>query len=271
MQTQTQANLDAGLALLGQGASPTFEDGFGCGASERCIETLWAASHLQAGERILDIGFTMSSLDYLGVLLEARRRLGVVIEAADIIQPDKVLGRYPDAWAADILATPLTIGDVRTAPLPLGAYDLVTCISTIEHIGFDAPAREGQKGAFDRPEDEAAAPSERDPAATRDVMARFAALLRPGGRALISTPMGRGGPATVRDSLGLVARQWEYEAESWREIAEAPGFEPMEQRFFRRRDDGCWSEVTGPADLADRSSHQQPHAHGCALAVLKRV
>jgi len=271
MLPQTQANLDAALELLGCGESPRFRDGFGCGASERCIETLWAAAHLRAGERVLDVGFTMSSLDYLGVLLEAKRRLAVTIEAVDIVQPEKVAARYPEAWRDEVLATPVSIGDLRTMPLEAGGYDLVTCISTIEHIGFDAPAREGQKGAFDRPEDEADAPDARDPDATRAVLAQFHTALQPGGRALISTPMGRGGPATVRDSLGLIARQWEYEAESWREIVEAPGFEALEQRFFRRSDDGCWSEVAGPADLADRSSHQQPHAHGCAMAVLQKI
>ncbi|MEL7029601.1 MAG: hypothetical protein AAGL49_10415 [Pseudomonadota bacterium] len=271
MLPQIQANLEAGLSVLGSGQTPAFNDGFGCGASERCIETVWASAHLGRGERVLDIGFTMSSLDYMGVLLEARRSLGVTLEAVDIIQPSAVEGRYPDTWREDIFSVPVTIGDLRSIDLPEAAYDAVTCVSTIEHIGFDAPAKDGQRGAFDRPETEAEAPIDRDPEATRAVMAQFAKALKHGGRAIISTPMGKGGPATVQDSLGLIARQWEYEARTWAEIAEAPAFELIEQRFFRRRDDTCWSEVASPSDLADRSSHLQPHAHGCALAVLRRA
>src|SRR5450759_3446274 len=78
------------------------------GFSERIIETPWVASHIKGGERVLDIGFTISSLDYLGLLLELRRAHRVTIEAVDIVKPERVQRRYPANWLDEVLATPIT-------------------------------------------------------------------------------------------------------------------------------------------------------------------
>ncbi len=242
----------------------------GPGLSERAVETPWVASHFKGGERVLDIGFTMSSLDYLGLLLELRRAHGVVIEAVDIVRPERVARRYPEAWRADVLATPITIGDVRTLALPADRYDIATCISTIEHIGFDEATYDDPKSAFARSTTPDGVQLHRDPNVNRDVLAQFAKALRPGGLALISVPMGKGGPALLKDSLGFYCAQWEYEAASWREIVEAEGFEVVEQKFVRLDADQIWRPVAGPADLRAQSSALRPHAEGCALAALRR-
>jgi SAM-dependent methyltransferase len=240
------------------------------GLSERIIETPWVASYFKGGERVLDIGFTMSSLDYLGLLLELRRDHRVTVEAADIVKPERVARRYPEAWLADVLATPITIGDVRTLALPEGRYDVVTCISTIEHIGFDAATYDDPKTAFARSATPEGVVLHRDAHVNRDVLAQFHRALRPGGLALISVPMGKGGPALLKDSLDLYCAQWEYEAASWREITGADGFELVEQRFVRLDPDRVWRDVAGPAELTGQSSELQPHAAGCALAALRR-
>lgn len=241
------------------------------GLSERIVETPWVASHVKGGERVLDIGFTMSSLDYLGLLLELRRARGVTIEAIDIVRPERVQRRYPAEWLAEVLATSITIGDVRTLELPAARYDVVTCISTIEHIGFDEATHGDPVTAFARSSTAEGVTKLRDPDVNREVLGQFHRALRPGGLALISVPMGKGGPAVLKDSLGLYCAQWEYEAASWREITEAAGFELVEQRFSRLDADGTWHEVAGPADLLARSSEMQPHAAGCALAALRRA
>src|ERR1041385_2323588 len=70
----------------------------GPGYSERVVETPWVASHFKGGEKVIDVGFTMSSLDYLGLLLELTEHHRVTIEAVDIVKPERVARRYPAAW-----------------------------------------------------------------------------------------------------------------------------------------------------------------------------
>ncbi|CAN5672619.1 hypothetical protein BH11MYX1_BH11MYX1_00660 [soil metagenome] len=241
------------------------------GLSERIIETPWVASHFKGGERVLDIGFTMSSLDYLGLLLELRRTHNVTIEAVDIVRPERVQRRYPTEWLAEVMATPITIGDVRTLEVPTGRYDVVTCISTIEHVGFDEATYEDPVTAFARSSTADGVRRLRDPGVNRDVLAQVHRALRPAGLALISVPMGKGGPAVLKDSLGLYCAQWEYEAASWLEIVGAAGFELVEQRFARLESDGLWHDVAGPHDLVAQSSEMKPHAAGCALVALRRA
>jgi SAM-dependent methyltransferase len=241
------------------------------GHSERIAEVPWAARYLRDASSILDIGYSMSSLDWLGLLLKWQERAGTSLQAVDIVQPERVASRYPENWRAQVLQTPVGIGDIRTIELPVGHFDLVTCISTIEHIGFDEASTDDPNSAFKRGKTPAEIAANRDPNVNRDVLVAFHRTLRPGGRALLSVPMGKGGPTLLKDSLGLFTRQWEYEEKSWQELTTQPGFSVLEQRFFGLGDNDCWREVADPAALTDQSSELQPHASGCALLVLEKT
>ncbi len=248
-------------------ASPS--GAFGAGQSERCIEAPWANNWLSDRRDILDIGFAMSHADWLRMLL-ARREAGATLTASDIITPDRVAQRYPDDLRALALSTPVILGDIRTAPIPAAAFDTVTCISTIEHIGFDAKGATDQS-AFSRWATLEETPASRDPNVTREVMAALARALKPGGLALVTVPMGTGGAVPVRDSLGFYTRQEEYNAASWGDIAGAPGFKPLEQRFFTWLGPDGWREVGGPDELTGQTAWLTPHATGVALAALERM
>lgn len=235
----------------------------------RYLETLWTAEHLKGVKSILDVGFSLASLEYLGMLLAAKES-GASIHGVDIIDPEKVRSRYPEEWLNAIFEVPVTIGDVRTLALPENAYDAVTCISTIEHIGYDAPSTTVGGSAFERVSSEAEARTDRQPSADRDVLAAFHNVLKPGGTALITTPMGSGGPVILRDSLGLYCVEWEYEAESWKGIRDARGFSVDEELFFRNTSSG-WKQVSGPADLSDVHEEMIPgQGFGVALIALRK-
>jgi len=240
------------------------------GHSERLVEVPWAAQYLGAAKNILDIGFSMSSLDWLGLLLIALKNPQTNLHAADIVRPERVASRYPEHWRAATLQVPVTIGDIRQIALPSDHFDLVTCISTIEHIGFDIASTDDPHSAFLRGKTPAEIAANRDPNVNRDVLAAFRRVLQPGGRAMISVPMGQGGPTLLKDSLGLYTRQWEYEHQSWQELSSQPGFTKIDERFFGLTDHDEWEEVSTPADLAQKSSELQPHASGCALLVLQK-
>lgn len=243
---------------------------FGAGRTERCVEVPWAQSWLEGRGAVLDIGFALSDLDWLRVLLGHGR--AQPITAVDIVTPERVATRYPEDLRAQALATPIIIGDVRTAEVPAGAFDVVTCISTVEHIGFDA-AGSSERSAFARWSTLEETPTTRDPNVTPQVMAAIARALRPGGLALVTVPMGQGGAVPVRDSLGYYTRQFEYDAATWPQIAAAPGFRLLEQRFFAWRPEAgrSWAEVDGPEGLAHQTAWLTPHATGVALAALERM
>jgi SAM-dependent methyltransferase len=242
---------------------------FGAGRSERCIEVPWGQAWLQGRRRVLDIGFALSDLDWLRVLL-GHRAGGAALQAVDIITPERVASRYPDDLRAAALATPVTVGDVRRVELPAAAFDAVTCISTIEHVGFDVRGAD-ETSAFARWSTLEATPAGRDPQTGPQVMAALAQALAPGGLLLISVPMGRGGAVPVRDSLGFYTRQQEYDAASWREVVETPGLQLLEQRFFTHAGEAGWREASDPAELAHQTAWLTPHAVGVALAVLERA
>lgn len=242
---------------------------FGKGSSERVIETPWVAHHARECKEVLDAGFTFASFEYLGLLLHLKENHSVNITGLDIVSPVKVSSRYPSEWLSSILSVPVLIGDARSVNLENSKYDLVTCISTIEHIGFDEPASTVSGSAFERKSRIDEVIKVRDSKTNFKVLETFRNTLKIGGKCLISVPMGKGGAAILQDSLGLYCAQWEYETSSWREILSHNGFSLIEHRYFGLFDDG-WMEVRSPDELTQKSSSLKPHAEGCAVCVLKK-
>jgi len=270
LSSEQEAILNYSKQILSGAKKLSLSGTFGKGFSERFVETPWAASHLKDCGSFLDIGFTFASFEYLGLLLELKDRYGVMLNAADIIEPEKVRTRYPQEWLKSILEVPVSIGDIRSMVLPKGKFDAVTCISTIEHIGFDEPARTVKNSAFERRSNPKDVQLHRDPNVNAKVLDNVRNSLKPKGKLLISVPMGKGGPALLRDSLGFYCAQWEYEEKSWNEITANKGYNLLEQRFFRMGTSG-WTEVPSPKEVADRSSYMKPHAEGCALCLLSKI
>ena len=241
----------------------------GKGYTSRSIEVPWVASHIKKGDTLLDIGLSLASHDCLGMLLEAKNNYGVALEAADIIKPETVQTRYPKEWLADILAVPISIGDIRTMQLPENRYDVVTCISTIEHIGFDAPSTTVQGSAFERARSEEAVNTKRDERANVRVLDAFHKALKKGGKALITVPMGQGGPVVLKDSLGFYFAEWEYEEKSWKELTGDPRFTVVEELFFKNTPNG-WMRVNSSNDLKDVREVEGIGGVGLALVALQK-
>ncbi len=104
--------------------------------SERCVEVPWAAAHLSKVGRLLDVGWSMSPPEWLGVLLAARTR-GSDLVGIDIINPERVRNRYPADMVEQVFDVPVRVESVLDAQPDGEFFDTITCISTLEHIGFD--------------------------------------------------------------------------------------------------------------------------------------
>ena len=272
MDATTRSILDAATAILNEGKAWNMEAPRPS-TSSRAVEVPWAASCLGrfAPTRLFDIGLSLASLEYLGVLLAYARQPGRLLHAVDIIDPARVRSRYPKAWWPEIEAVGVQVGDARELPAPDAPYDMVTIVSVIEHIGFDTPSHDNPSSAFARATDPSDVPRWRDPAIDGLMLSRIADRLLSGGRCVISVPMGRGGAVLLRDSLGYYCAQWEYSPQDWQGLVQAPEFTVDETNFYAIGDDLIWRRKADPHALAELDSVPLSHSRGVGMAVLRKI
>ena len=91
------------------------------GTDERAIEIPWALSRLEGARRVLDVGSANARPAYLASLVAA----GVPeLVGVDLVE-------------AEIPRMSTVVADVRELPFPDSGFDLVLCVSTLEHVGRD--------------------------------------------------------------------------------------------------------------------------------------
>ena len=107
----------------------------------------------------------------------------------------------------------------------------------------------------------------REESVDENVLDTFSSLLRPGGHALISVPVGKGGPVLLKDSLGFYCAQWEYDSESFKKLISHSDFSVAQERFFQECD-GLWEEVPSLSHINNKTGELKEHAEACALLLL---
>lgn len=122
--------------------------------TDRSVEEPWVISKVRPGERVLDVGSATSR--YLETIASRSR-----VYAIDL-RPTP-----PQPGVAAIR------GDLVRAPFRPQSFDVITCISTVEHAGLDVY---GQGP---------------DEFGDEILMRHMRALLHPGGRLLLTAPYGK--------------------------------------------------------------------------------
>ena len=173
-------------------------------SDERAIEIPWCLARYDGETRVLDIGYAFAEPAYLAglVALGAGELAGV------------------DLAEADVPGLRTIAGDVRDLPVEDGAFELVLCISTLEHVG-----RDNDVYAVDAPRDE-----QGDEAALRELRR----VLARDGRLLVSVPTGE------RDDQGW---QLQRTPGDWIAVFERAGFAVFEDELYVRDTDG-WRTAT---------------------------
>lgn len=190
------------LAVLGQSATPFATDEkppIGPGTTERVVEIPWALSRWRGEERVLDVGYAYAAGYYLTALL------GLPIAHLHGVD-----------WSAAPLPGMLrTRADLRSLPYRDDAFDLVICISTIEHVGMDNAryGLEGHQGVGG------------DVAALRELER----IVGPGGRILVTVPFGR-----REDHDWFV----QYDSARWEDLVRSTGLREQERDLFELTEDG---------------------------------
>ncbi|HET8527381.1 MAG TPA: class I SAM-dependent methyltransferase [Gaiellaceae bacterium] len=191
-------------------------------SDERAIEIPWILARYRGERRVLDVGTAFAEPLYV----EGLQQLG----AADLVTVD--------------LAEPATVvADVRDLPFEDGRFELIHCISTLEHVGRDNAVYD-----VDAPREH-----EGDAAALRELRR----VLARDGRLLVSVPTG------VRDDQG-----WQLQREplDWVEQFERAGFAVYEDELYVHSDEGWRTATLGEARRARYGEH---HAGAVLLAELR--
>ena len=263
--------LRAALASLSSRKPEPIVGNASVGMSERCVEVPWVAAHLGEEASILDVGWAMSPPEWFGVLLE-RRNQGCNLVGIDIIDPQRVRTRYAADQIDHVLDVPVRVEDVLDAEVGSSLFDCITCVSTLEHIGFDiASDPSDTSSAFVRANTAEAAPRERNSETDARFMDASNRLLSSGGQLLVSVPAGFGQPILHRDSLGLFTHQFEYDKDGWNTVVGDERFAAEDEAFFRYDDVEGWHRVPAFDDLTDQTSALRPYATGCAMAALRKL
>ena len=197
-------------------------------ADERALEIPWALARYDDERRVLDVGYAFAEPAYLAGLtaLGAAELTGVDLAEAEVPGLDSV------------------VADVRDLPFADSSFDLVYCISTLEHVGrdnevYDVDAAREQQG---------------DEAALRELRR----VLANDGRLLVSVPTGE------HDDQGW---QLQRAPQDWVAVFERAGFLVYEDELYVRDADGWRSATPGEARRA-RYGEGGPGAGAVLLAEL---
>jgi SAM-dependent methyltransferase len=212
--------------------------------SERCIEVPYIFSNIKNAKRILDIGISLSDPIYFsGLILLAE--MGCELHALDIVPIEKVANRFL-AFDQNLLRKiNFTVSDVRKIPFKNDYFDLVLCVSVLEHVGFDKFI-DAEDTVFDRPIERDVFSFEYN-SISEDILSLNEMLrtVKPGGRLLVTVPFGHGGIFTFRDSKGRFATQLEYNKEKWIRLKDSVQYDSLiSERCFQMSAIIGWREVS---------------------------
>ena len=168
------------------------------GTDERVIELPWVLSRL-SGKRALEVGYAFAEPPYLAALLRAGF--------------DELVG--VDLAEAGVPGLRGVRADVRDLPFEDGEFDLVLCVSTLEHVGAD---NTGYGLA-----------AEDDSASRLTALRELRRVLAPTGRLLITVPCGEPG------DYGWFHQD---DVRGWTRLFTRAGFFVEEQEAYELTDEG---------------------------------
>ena len=172
-------------------------------SDERVIEIPWTLARYRGEARVLDVGFAFAEPEWQAALVAAA--------------PGEIVG--VDLAEAEVDGYRGVVADVRSLPFDDDAFDVVFCISTLEHVG-----RDNRRYGI---------PAEEDPEGMLGALQGLRRVLASDGRLLLSVPCGE------REELDWLVQLDEQE---WLNLFASGGFLVFEHELYELHDDG-WRAV----------------------------
>lgn len=203
--------------------------GYGKGMPERVVELLLAGLSYTPGKRVLDVGHANAMkchLDLLQSLAQPKNITGI-----DIATP---------VYDTRFYYEQSIIGDITCTSFTDNSFDLIWCISALEHFGMD---NSGYTDNFRRD-------SDMDIQAVKEMLR----ILAKGGNMLITVPYGK------YEDNGWFRNYDKSHLQGLLDVARLHG--DVREWYFRHTNDKGWS-ITTPAEL-QYTSYYDCANHGAA-------
>lgn len=173
------------------------------GPSERCVEIPYAWEEIKGRKSVLDVGFTFSENSWIESLASLHKA-GVSITATDFVSPQRVLDRYSPRLRHFVQTVPFQQLDLRKPGNLVGQFDAVTCISTIEHVGFDDVALRAKSSTFAEFNLQDSPTIKVKRSIDIDILTQLSKHIKPRGCLVMTLPINRRSDnVTLYDSLGV--------------------------------------------------------------------
>lgn len=205
---------------------------FGEGDTERCIEIPWAMSVYSGETQVLDVGYANAEDRYIEQILS----LNIPeLHGTDIVEK-KVEGFIKH------------VGDIRETAFPNDFFDLVYCISTIEHIGRDNTIYDNKY-------------CENDELGDIRALKEIYRITKNGGRIVLTVPFGK------YHNYGWFIH---YDGKRWNQLLSCVNVKIIREDFFVYKDG--WKNCD-KADLKDvlYQENNAPAASGLVCVLLEKV
>ncbi len=204
--------------------------------SMRNVEIPWVILQFQSignPEKVLDLGISFFDRKYFklfwgNVILPSKE-----FQAIDIVPFDPE--RFSCYVATELLKENIKFqrADIRAMPCTSNYFDVIFCISTIEHVGFDKVNMTTGTSAFDR---SACLPKKLPDVEswTEDfkAMEEIIRILKPGGKLLLTVPFGQERIIIEKDSLGLYALELQYDKKRLQRLESISGLKIARKKVF---------------------------------------
>jgi len=188
---------------------------------ERPIEIAWTLGRYRGERSVLDVGYAFAEPIWLSALIGAHPR---ELTGVDLVE-------------REVPGMESVVADVRALPFPGRSFDVVFCISTLEHVGADN-TRYGSD-------------MERDPAGPAEALRELRRVVTRGGRILLTVPCGK----STDD--WYVRRS----ADEWRELFRQADFYVYDEEEYARTADGWRSGADGDERVLCAELHPGRRRH----------
>lgn len=226
--------LSAALRQREDGMDKIFQlpiEPFGIGDTERCIEIPWAFSCYRGEQSVLDVGYANAEDRYIKPLLSHN---------------------IPKLHGLDMVSRSIpgivsVAGDMRRTPFRDAVFDLIFCISTIEHVGWDNTIYYQNKQVL-------------DPEGDFQAIRELARITRKGGRIVVTVPYG------MLHNYGWFIH---YDRQRFNRLIHASGCRLLKKDFFLYNEG--WRRTSEDAlNGILYKDNDAPAAAGLACVILER-